>query len=94
MELTGHTVESRSFQMLRDDDVHGWLGASPDGLIEGLVATPGTGISIGFTKGFMAVLGLGTRTCILQLCIMCILLCRLVPVRKPQQFATPVYAKE
>ncbi|KAK9817240.1 hypothetical protein WJX72_011650 [[Myrmecia] bisecta] len=38
--ITGHSVQSCRFQVLRDDDVHGWLGASPDGLIEGLVASP------------------------------------------------------
>ncbi len=41
--ITGHAVEACRFRVLRDDDVHGWLGASPDGLIEGLVATPGVG---------------------------------------------------
>ena len=32
-ELLGCTVEPCRFRVLRDDDVHGWLGASPDGLI-------------------------------------------------------------
>lgn len=42
-ELTGQRVEGCRFSVLRDDDVHGWLGASPDGLIEGLLAQPGAG---------------------------------------------------
>ena len=33
-EITGLSVQSCSFKMLRDDEVHGWLGASPDGLVE------------------------------------------------------------
>ncbi|KAK9840347.1 hypothetical protein WJX74_007980 [Apatococcus lobatus] len=36
-ELTGHAVESCSFKVLREDDVHGWLGASPDGLVDGRI---------------------------------------------------------
>ena len=35
-EITGHDIEECSFKMLRDDEVHGWLGASPDGLVQGL----------------------------------------------------------
>ncbi|KAK9819245.1 hypothetical protein WJX81_006301 [Elliptochloris bilobata] len=42
-ELTGQRVEGCRFRVLRDDDVHGWLGASPDGLIDGLLAQPSTG---------------------------------------------------
>lgn len=42
-ELTGQRVEGCRFRVLRDDDVHGWLGASPDGLIDGLLAQPGAG---------------------------------------------------
>ncbi|KAK9863175.1 hypothetical protein WJX84_006084 [Apatococcus fuscideae] len=40
-ELTGRSVESCSFKVLRDDEVHGWLGASPDGLIDGFEANSG-----------------------------------------------------
>jgi hypothetical protein len=40
--LTGHDVSACRFSVLRDDPVHGWLGASPDGLIDALTATPGT----------------------------------------------------
>lgn len=29
------------FRVMRDDDVHGWLGASPDGLVPGLLTTSG-----------------------------------------------------
>jgi hypothetical protein len=46
-ELTGQRVEGCRFRVLRDDDVHGWLGASPDGLIEGLLAQPGAGAHAG-----------------------------------------------
>ena len=35
-ELLGCGVEPCRFRVLRDDDVHGWLGASPDGLIASL----------------------------------------------------------
>ena len=35
-ELLGCAVEPCRFRVLRDDDVHGWLGASPDGLIASL----------------------------------------------------------
>ena len=41
MQLTGHEVNACRFSVLRDDPVHGWLGASPDGLIDALTATPG-----------------------------------------------------
>lgn len=40
--LTGHTVSPCRFAVLRDDPVHGWLGASPDGLIEGLTTVAGS----------------------------------------------------
>lgn len=33
MEVTGHIVESKSFQVYGDSLVTAWLGASPDGLI-------------------------------------------------------------
>ena len=36
-------MEGCRFRVLRDDDVHGWLGASPDGLINGLLAQLGAG---------------------------------------------------
>ena len=39
--LTGHAVSACRFRVLRDDCAHGWLGASPDGLVDGLTATPG-----------------------------------------------------
>ena len=42
VEITGHAVQSRSFQTLGDDLVTGWLGASPDGLIEATEAAAGT----------------------------------------------------
>ena len=35
-ELLGCSVEPCRFRVLREDDVHGWLGASPDGLIASL----------------------------------------------------------
>lgn len=40
-QLTGHLVSACRFSVLRDDEVHGWLGASPDGLIDSLAITPG-----------------------------------------------------
>ncbi|EIE24389.1 restriction endonuclease-like protein [Coccomyxa subellipsoidea C-169] len=40
-QLTGHLVGACRFSVLRDDAVHGWLGASPDGLIDSLAVTPG-----------------------------------------------------
>ena len=43
--LTGHAVSGCRFRVLRDDCAHGWLGASPDGLIDGLTATPGQPLS-------------------------------------------------
>ncbi|CAL8467373.1 g6910 [Coccomyxa elongata] len=42
-QLTGHLVSACRFSVLRDDVVHGWLGASPDGLIDSLAVTPGAG---------------------------------------------------
>lgn len=33
-EITGQAVEECGFRVLRDDVVHGWLGASPDGLLQ------------------------------------------------------------
>ena len=42
-ELLGCAVEPCRFRVLRDDDVHGWLGASPDGLIASLT-TQGTAL--------------------------------------------------
>ena len=38
-ELTGQRVESCMFRVKHDDPPHGWLGASPDGLIQGLTIT-------------------------------------------------------
>ncbi len=35
-EITGHSIDKCSFKMARDDVVHGWLGASPDGLVQSL----------------------------------------------------------
>lgn len=35
-------VQACRFRVMRDDDVHGWLGASPDGLVSGLLTTAGT----------------------------------------------------
>lgn len=32
-EITGQMVEECGFKVLKDDGVHGWLGASPDGLL-------------------------------------------------------------
>lgn len=40
--VTGHAVQACRFRVLREDDAHGWLGASPDGLVDGLLASPGT----------------------------------------------------
>jgi hypothetical protein len=34
--LTGQQVESCMFRVKHDDPPHGWLGASPDGLVQGL----------------------------------------------------------
>lgn len=39
--MTGHDVVACRFRVMRDDDVHGWLGASPDGLVPGLLANSG-----------------------------------------------------
>ncbi len=47
-QLTGHLVGACRFSVLRDDAVHGWLGASPDGLIDSLAVTPGQTLSICF----------------------------------------------
>ena len=33
-EVTGQVIEECGFRVLRDDAVHGWLGASPDGLVQ------------------------------------------------------------
>ena len=33
MLRSGHVIDEAGFVLLRDDDAHGWLGASPDGLI-------------------------------------------------------------
>ena len=40
-EVTGHDVVACRFRVMRDDDVHGWLGASPDGLVPGLLTNSG-----------------------------------------------------
>ncbi len=40
-EVTGHDVVACRFRVMRDDDVHGWLGASPDGLVPGLLTNFG-----------------------------------------------------
>lgn len=40
-EVTGHDVVACRFRVMRDDDVHGWLGASPDGLVPGLLTSSG-----------------------------------------------------
>ena len=45
-QLTGHLVSACRFSVLRDDAVHGWLGASPDGLIDSLAVMPGDFLSI------------------------------------------------
>ncbi|EFN59566.1 hypothetical protein CHLNCDRAFT_132898 [Chlorella variabilis] len=42
---TCQAVTSCMFQVKRDDAVHGWLGASPDGLIESLAVEPQAGAS-------------------------------------------------
>ena len=39
---TGQLLSACRFQVLRDDDAHGWLGASPDGLIAGIGTTAST----------------------------------------------------
>ena len=44
-ELLGCAVEPCRFRVLRDDDVHGWLGASPDGLIASLT-TPSKALKL------------------------------------------------
>lgn len=41
--VTGHSVTPCGFQILRDDDVHSWLGASPDGLISGRLGSEAGG---------------------------------------------------
>ncbi len=41
LQVTGHLIKPCRFAVLRDDEVHGWLGASPDGLIDSLSAHPG-----------------------------------------------------
>ncbi|KAL4434638.1 hypothetical protein ABPG77_002761 [Micractinium sp. CCAP 211/92] len=38
--VTGQRIASCMFQVRHDDTVHGWLGASPDGLIESLALDP------------------------------------------------------
>ena len=45
-EITGHSMDKCSFKMARDDVVHGWLGASPDGLVQ----SPGKSLSQGPTR--------------------------------------------
>ena len=40
-QITGHQVQACRFHVLRDDLAHGWLGASPDGLVDALGAQPG-----------------------------------------------------
>jgi putative phage-type endonuclease len=40
--LTGQRVESCMFRVKHDDPPHGWLGASPDGLVQGLEITSTT----------------------------------------------------
>jgi hypothetical protein len=44
-QITGQAVVGCRFHVLRPDDVHGWLGASPDGLISGLGVAAGEGES-------------------------------------------------
>lgn len=40
-ELTGNLVEHIAFKIYKEgDDLHGWLGASPDGLIDGRISAP------------------------------------------------------
>ena len=34
VDITGQTINECSFKVLKDDEVHGWLGASPDGLVQ------------------------------------------------------------
>jgi hypothetical protein len=41
LQATGHIITPCRFAVLRDDEVHGWLGASPDGLIDSFSAQPG-----------------------------------------------------
>ncbi|KAL0042026.1 hypothetical protein WJX77_001122 [Trebouxia sp. C0004] len=54
-EITGHSIDMCSFKMVRDDEVHGWLGASPDGLVQslGLEASQG-GAVLGMGSGVIA----------------------------------------
>lgn len=40
-ELSGHRVSPHGLKLLHDDPVHGWLGASPDGLIDPIQLQPG-----------------------------------------------------
>ena len=54
--ITGHQVQACRFHVLRDDLVHGWLGASPDGLVDMLGAQPG--------KRLLAMLVLGSADCV------------------------------
>lgn len=54
-EITGHNIDKCSFKMARDDEVHGWLGASPDGLVQslGLEAFQGAAV-LGMGSGVVA----------------------------------------
>jgi hypothetical protein len=52
--LTGHRVAACRFAVLRDDPVHGWLGASPDGLIDSFSAEPGEWLPPLAYLGFLA----------------------------------------
>lgn len=40
VDITGQTINECSFKVLKDDEVHGWLGASPDGLVQPLGLLP------------------------------------------------------
>ena len=42
VDITGQIINECSFKVLKDDEVHGWLGASPDGLVQplGLLRSP------------------------------------------------------
>ncbi len=41
--ITGQQVSPCMFRVRRADDVHGWLGASPDGLVAGMGSLRGKG---------------------------------------------------
>ena len=57
--LTGQQVESCMFRVKHDDPPHGWLGASPDGLVQGLGILNTTTTASTTSSSSSSVLGLG-----------------------------------